>query len=729
MNIFDQYGIKEVADVTLYSIHRKDDGSGDLYYVPALYLDTLKISTAEQTAENVWAEGGLGNSRLICWDYGKQINVNLEDALCTPASLGLCWGGVLGSDWKNAHITHDLGISHNDVNPVERLSRMEKAFYPKGNPKKSTISYLLPHCKEDKIDDNMGILLNSKVVDGTEVCGHGYVGNHSYGWKMQIESDIQSIAVVPDRFFDVTGRSYRINQNSQVWVNNNLGLDHKFNIIYDINPLYLDQKPPVANVIIDMTKDPDYQSLGIDLKRLDDIAENVTPSTHKPVATSTTIPIDYAEKLYINVDDNDDYTAYIYGRNFKKIDVSTTADLLALLNKMNEYPAVYNRLVEMTRNVIDYILTRTDNLDGVQKQVQQLLAMAGEYDNVIISANEQINVANELKAILYEEKHATSSSSSLNGLVVKDIDIFDLGNLRTLIDRILKSTDAETYKDNLSTVLNYATKYVGNEITINEYNNQIVETMKTIENGHEGTEKPTTIVETFSVIEALRDIFLEKEAKWYKPSVPIMVEQFKHIDMWNRFSSINEMIYFLITKYEDNIRKIGVATITDNGSRYNYKKTEENDAPNENKLWAYVNPKTMMPYPDNYWFHQGEPYYVKSLTLAPQGKKLKSQKITITAGQFPGMYMMVGETYIRSRDTGEDERMQIKIPLCKVKSEQTLTLEAAGDPTTFSLSLEVARPRTGIMMELTTYETAVKQEVNENGILEIKDGSTEVLSD
>ena len=43
MNIFDQYGIKEVADVTLYSIHKKQDGSGDVYYVPALYLDTLKI--------------------------------------------------------------------------------------------------------------------------------------------------------------------------------------------------------------------------------------------------------------------------------------------------------------------------------------------------------------------------------------------------------------------------------------------------------------------------------------------------------------------------------------------------------------------------------------------------------------------------------------------------------------------------------------------------------------
>ena len=129
MNIFEKYGIKEVADVTLYSIHKKQDGSGDVYYVPALYLDTLKISSTEKTAENTWAEGGLGNSRLICWDYGKQINVSLEDALCTPASLGLCWGGVLSADWKNAELKIDSSINIRK-NDISRISRMEKVVFP-----------------------------------------------------------------------------------------------------------------------------------------------------------------------------------------------------------------------------------------------------------------------------------------------------------------------------------------------------------------------------------------------------------------------------------------------------------------------------------------------------------------------------------------------------------------------------------------------------------------------
>ena len=95
MNIFEQYGIKEVADVCLYSIEL--DENDDEVYVPVLYLDTLKISTVEQTASQTSARGGLGNPELIIWDYGKEITVTLEDALYNPASMGMTWGGKYGS--------------------------------------------------------------------------------------------------------------------------------------------------------------------------------------------------------------------------------------------------------------------------------------------------------------------------------------------------------------------------------------------------------------------------------------------------------------------------------------------------------------------------------------------------------------------------------------------------------------------------------------------------------
>lgn len=72
-NILDRYGIKEVADVTFYEL-----SNAGLPTHPVLYLDTLKVSTIEQTAEEAEARGGKGNAALIAWDYGKEINVTLE---------------------------------------------------------------------------------------------------------------------------------------------------------------------------------------------------------------------------------------------------------------------------------------------------------------------------------------------------------------------------------------------------------------------------------------------------------------------------------------------------------------------------------------------------------------------------------------------------------------------------------------------------------------------------
>ena len=88
-SILDRYGIKEVADVTFYEINA--DGTPGK---PVLYLDTLKVSTIEQTAETAEARGGKGNPVLISWDYGKEINVSIEDALFSPKSMNIMFGSA-----------------------------------------------------------------------------------------------------------------------------------------------------------------------------------------------------------------------------------------------------------------------------------------------------------------------------------------------------------------------------------------------------------------------------------------------------------------------------------------------------------------------------------------------------------------------------------------------------------------------------------------------------------
>lgn len=48
--------------VTLYRI------DGNKLYTPVLYLDTLKVSTIEESASSTDATGGKGNAKLITWD-------------------------------------------------------------------------------------------------------------------------------------------------------------------------------------------------------------------------------------------------------------------------------------------------------------------------------------------------------------------------------------------------------------------------------------------------------------------------------------------------------------------------------------------------------------------------------------------------------------------------------------------------------------------------------------
>ena len=87
IDILARYGIKEVADVVFYKL-----GETGMPEYPVLYLDTLKVSTIEQTAEEAEARGGKGNAALIAWDYGKEITVTLEDALFSAKSMAIMFG-------------------------------------------------------------------------------------------------------------------------------------------------------------------------------------------------------------------------------------------------------------------------------------------------------------------------------------------------------------------------------------------------------------------------------------------------------------------------------------------------------------------------------------------------------------------------------------------------------------------------------------------------------------
>ena len=102
-SILEKYGIKEVADVVFYELDSKGAPSA-----PVLYLDSLKVSTIEQSAETVDAQGGKGNVKLISWDTNKEVTATFEDALFSVKSLAIMFGGKVEENGADQEVLKTL---------------------------------------------------------------------------------------------------------------------------------------------------------------------------------------------------------------------------------------------------------------------------------------------------------------------------------------------------------------------------------------------------------------------------------------------------------------------------------------------------------------------------------------------------------------------------------------------------------------------------------------------
>lgn len=161
MNLFQKYGIKEVADVVFYSITEVGD---EEFYTPVLFLDTLKVSTLEKSAEKVEAKGGKGNKKLIVWNFGKEITLNLEDALFSPASMSLTWGGRL--DAKLSVYTSAI-VKCNIANKYGLLNYSVKA-YPSPALTDEEWDIIFEVMEELNIDSGSGNDNPNKYIDKNE---------------------------------------------------------------------------------------------------------------------------------------------------------------------------------------------------------------------------------------------------------------------------------------------------------------------------------------------------------------------------------------------------------------------------------------------------------------------------------------------------------------------------------------------------------------------------------
>lgn len=208
-SILDRYGIKEVADVTFYTIN----GSTGAPNAPALYLDTLKVSTIETTAEETYAQGGKGNARLIGWDFNKEITLTLQDALFSAKSLAIMFGaaGNIASELKCADwAPKSESDTASDAKHFSNLIMRTRTFVAESSDMPSN---------EIIIRGKTYTKLNQKVFDDA---GHLVTGSLSkdtkYFESFDLEAtDVAVITINADTFSEnyyITGDTYIKNETS-----------------------------------------------------------------------------------------------------------------------------------------------------------------------------------------------------------------------------------------------------------------------------------------------------------------------------------------------------------------------------------------------------------------------------------------------------------------------------------------------------------------------------------
>lgn len=132
MNIIDRYGIKEVANLTLYEI----DEDGNLKS-PTLVLDTLQISNVEYSTEKTVYYGGVGNAPIVSWEYNPTVELQTTDVLFSMKSLAVFCGGNLNENHQDKITKTEMFKATGTIVPTEgqSLSGWESYFLTLSNKK------------------------------------------------------------------------------------------------------------------------------------------------------------------------------------------------------------------------------------------------------------------------------------------------------------------------------------------------------------------------------------------------------------------------------------------------------------------------------------------------------------------------------------------------------------------------------------------------------------------
>ena len=115
-----KFGVREICDVVLKAKATQKVGNKIFYKnEPVIYFDTLKTSSLEGAATQVYATGGRGNARLVSWEGERTVTFTMEDALISPEGFMILSGaGLIEATANNTikqHVTERVDNSESEI--------------------------------------------------------------------------------------------------------------------------------------------------------------------------------------------------------------------------------------------------------------------------------------------------------------------------------------------------------------------------------------------------------------------------------------------------------------------------------------------------------------------------------------------------------------------------------------------------------------------------------------
>lgn len=261
-NIIDNYGIKEVADVVFYELNDNDE-----FISPVLYLDTLKVSTIEQTSEENKYYGGKGNSLISSWQSKKELTLTLQDALFSMKSLALFLGGEITEEEQIIKKTDEF-IATNSILPDKSIGSGWDSVY-------KDISGNTYSKKNPKFFNDFGKEVKELEVGKKFFCTYDI---EFLSTTINIDSSFaeKKYCILGETYIrsELTGKDepfYFIIPKAKITSNINLTLENEEPSVFDVKINVLkSSKYPLMKLVKQSESDPKGSSI-LDVARLDEL--------------------------------------------------------------------------------------------------------------------------------------------------------------------------------------------------------------------------------------------------------------------------------------------------------------------------------------------------------------------------------------------------------------------------------------------------------------------------